>query len=85
MKPEELRAAMSETREAVTVAKSIIENFQNSGMTPACAMLTLLNATTAYLSTCPDPENALASYMIVLKKNLDMWRALQLASKPDGA
>ena len=76
MKPEELRAAMSETKEAMLVAHSIIRNFQESGMAPAAAILTLINATTAYLSTCPDPDEALQSYTTVLKENLDLWSKL---------
>jgi hypothetical protein len=76
MTPDELRDAMSESREAILVAQSITRNFQESGMSPATAILALLNATTAYISTCADPDGACTSYTQILKENLAIWRKM---------
>jgi hypothetical protein len=82
----EQREAMRDLREGALVANTIIENFKASEMTPTLAMLTIVNLTLAYITTCPDPKVALEQYKSALDIGLDMHAKLveYEKSKRDG-
>ena len=68
----EQRQAMKDMREATLTAATIANNFIASGMEAEMAMLTIASLTVAYVSTSPDPKDALEKFKAALDMALDL-------------